>query len=577
MSKSTPSTSTTVQSNPLAQAQQPFLQGLWTGGASNAGVLPGSQPLGQDLLNQMIAYGQNQFTNTSGPASGTMPGALNYVQQILSGQYPQANMPAGQQLGALGDIGQNAQAAGTSYGDQLARAAYGVPGAVAPYQQSLSDLATGARSAASNYAGGLAGAAQQAPGTVAPAVAGLNSLAGQYSPLSGIGYGLGGSLQGMGQGAVGAGQGALGALGGLAPAGMNVANPAVSGLYANAGMGIAGNPIFDSLRGMASGQYVDPRTNPALAGTIQAATQPLVNQYQTAIAPQLDSGFEAGGRYGSGAALNARGQAQYGLGQALSGATSNIVNNAYNTGLNSMLGAGQALGSAYNTGVGNVSNALSQAGGLGQAGVGLAGNLLNQGYGALNQAYGTGGQLTGQAGSTIGNLVNTGLSGAGNLLNQGGQLGLSGLQALMSGLGAAGNLSNQGYQTAGNLTNQAGQLGLGGQNALLSGLAAGAGATNQGYGTAANAFGQAGNLANTGALNLGGIAQMSPDLANFPLSQLSAGYNAGWLPLQNFASLLGQPIGGNTSSTTTQQMSQNVGSQILSGITGLGSIAKLFF
>jgi hypothetical protein len=299
-------------------------------------------------------------------------------------------------------------------------------------------------------------------------------------------------------------------------------------------MAIPGNPIYDSLRGMASGQYIDPSRNPALAGTIRAATDPLVAQYQTAVAPQTESPFEGAGRYGSGAWANARGQAQDALGRALGGATSSIVNNAYNTGLSSTLGAGQALGQAYNTGTSNITDALSRAGALGQAGVAQAGNLLQAGGG----------------------------------------LDLSALQAMMQGLGAAGQTTNQGYSTAGQLLGQGGQLTQGGQNALIQGLTGGAGATNQGWSTAANAMGQAGGLANAGALNLGSIAQMSPELANWPTSQLAAGYNAGWLPVQNYAGILG-PATSAGSSSTTPYYSNTLG-QVGSALTGAAAIGKLF-
>jgi hypothetical protein len=492
-SKSTPSTSTNT--NVLGLAQQPYLQGGWNAAASNAGLLPGSQPLGQDLINQMISYGQNNFTNTAGAAGGVVPNALDYTRQVLSGQFPQNNYPSGPQILGATNIAGAAGSAGLDWGQRLSGAAYGAPGAVAPYASGLQDLSAAAGGAGAGYGGALAGAAGQAPGTVSPAVAGL--------------YGLAGPAR-------------------------SIANPAMAGLYGNAGMAIPGNPIYDSLRGMASGQYIDPSRNPALAGTIRAATDPLVAQYQTAVAPQTESPFEGAGRYGSGAWANARGQAQDALGRALGGATSSIVNNAYNTGLSSTLGAGQALGQAYNTGTSNITDALSRAGALGQAGVAQAGNLLQAGGG----------------------------------------LDLSALQAMMQGLGAAGQTTNQGYSTAGQLLGQGGQLTQGGQNALIQGLTGGAGATNQGWSTAANAMGQAGGLANAGALNLGSIAQNAPELANWPMSQLAAGYNAGWLPVQNYASILGQPVGGNTSQTTPYY--SNTLGQVGSAASGLASLGKLF-
>jgi hypothetical protein len=221
--------------------------------------------------------------------------------------------------------------------------------------------------------------------------------------------------------------GALGGMSSLAGRAATAGLPAEWGLNANAGMALAGNPAYSSgLQGLASGQYINPSTNPAYAGMIQAATQPLINQYMTATAPQVASQFEGAGRYGSGAQTNAQGQAQYGLGQGLGTAVSDITNNAYNTGINATLGAGQALGGLYNQGVSNITGALGTSGQLAQADVQNAGSLLNQGYGTagslLNQGYSTG--LSGlQAGSNAAQAgygtANTGLASAGDILNKG--------------------------------------------------------------------------------------------------------------------------------------------------------------
>ena len=109
----------------------------------------------------------------------------------------------------------------------------------------------------------------------------------------------------------------------------------------------------------------------------------------------------------------------------------------------------------------------------------------------------------------------------------------------------------------------------------LTGLNYGAGATNSGYATGLGAYGTGGQLANTGQLNLGGIAQMTPDLANFPLSSLSTAYNSLLSPLQNYAGIIGSPIGGNDTQTQTTPYYSNTGANILSGLTGAVSLAKL--
>src|SRR5215469_2570471 len=351
MSKSTPSTSTVTQSNPLGQLQGQFLGGMWQSANAMSGSGDPQNAYGWPLLQGIQNYAQNNYNNTAGLGLGAVPAGLSFVNQALSGTGGYL-LPGASQISGLNGMASGAANSGQGYGNALSNAAYMTPSAIAPYATGLRDL--------SGVAGGIA-------------------------------------------------------------------NPSEAALMANSGMAISGNPVFSSgLMGAASGQYIDPSRNPALAGTIQAATQPLVNQYQTATAPQTDSGFEAGGRYGSGAMTNARGQNQYALGSALANATSQIVNNSYNTGLNAMLGAGSTLGSAYNTGVSNANQGYAAAGGLGQSGI----------------------------------------SNAGNLLQQGGALDLSSLQAMMGGLGTAGQTANAGYGTGGGMLNNAGQLANTGQISL---------------------------------------------------------------------------------------------------------------
>jgi hypothetical protein len=458
---------------------------------------------GWPLLQNLQNYAQSNYNNTAGLGLGAVPAGLSFVNQALAGTLPQSQLPAGPQIGGLSGIAGGAVGAGQNYGGALSNAAYSAPGAVSPYQSAL------------------------------------NSLAGQYGGLTGAGYGSYGALNSFGNQAAGAGQATGNALFNLAPQGMSAGYPSEQQLLANSGMAISGNPAFSSgLMGLASGQYINPSTNPALAGTIRSATQPLVSQYMTATAPQTASNFEGGGRYGSGAYTNAQGQNQYALGQALQGATSNIVNNAYNTGLQATLGAGSSLGNIFNSGLANSSQAAQAAGQLGQSGVNLTGNLIQGGGSALNTGYGTAGNLYGAGAGALNSLGGTGLSGA-----------------------------SSNYGTAGT-------LGLNALNSMLSGLNYGAGAANAGYGTGASALAQGGNLANSGMLNLGGIAQMTPDLANYPMSQLSTAYNAPWAPIQNYAGLLGQPLTGNSTQTSTQPYYQNTGSQVLSGLLGIAGLAS---
>jgi hypothetical protein len=385
---SSPSTTTTQQSNPLGQMQANYLQPGWNVAGTLAGG-PGYDPsttAGQQYLDYIRGLTTQNYNAAGGLSTGTVPAALNFTNQALAGSLPQSQLPGGPQIGGLNDVATGAQNTGLQYGGAIANAANQVPGTVSPYANALSGI------------GGLA----------------LN------------------------------------------------------------------NPAFSSgLTGLASGKYIDPSTNPAMAGMLSQGNQALTDAYQTATAPQTASSFESAGRYGSGALGNAQQQNQIGLGRGLANLDTGIIGNAYTQGLNATLGAGQALGGLYNTGISNATGAY----------------------------------------------------------NAGGGLSLSGLQQMMSGLGSAG-------QTA-----------------------------NQGYGTAAGAYGAGANAANSGMLNLGGLAQMAPSLANFPLSQASTAFNSMWAPLQNYSSIIGSPIGGNTMTTQTTPYYSNTTSDILGGALGAAKLA----
>ena len=204
----------------------------------------------------------------------------------------------------------------------------------------LNNVATGAQNTGLQYGGAIADAANQAPGTVSP----------YASALSGIG-------------------------------GMALNNPAFS----------------SGLTGLASGKYIDPSTNPAMAGMLSQGNQALTDAYQTATAPQTDSTFESAGRYGSGALGNAQQQNQIGLGRGLANLDTGIIGNAYTQGLNATNQAAATEGGLYNTGISNAANAYNAGGGLSlsglqqmMSGLGTAGQTANQGYNTAAGAYGAG-------------------------------------------------------------------------------------------------------------------------------------------------------------------------------------------
>jgi hypothetical protein len=516
-------TTTQTQQNPAANAQLPYLQQLWGGAAGLA-----QQPSPYIGAGQGYAAGQAQ--GTQDVAGSVMPNAESIYTSMI-----QRGMPAVNQTNQLFDNSGNASNWGLTYGQGLNNTALASLNNVPYWQQAFSNAGQQANNTLQNYGSAATGA------------------------LSGVGNYAMNTLPGMGQAATnqitGLAPGALGGMTNLAGQAAGAGNPAEAGLYGNAGVALGGNPAFSSgLQGLASGAYINPATNPAYASMIQNATQPLVNQYQTATAPQVASQFEGAGRYGSGAQTNAQGQAQYGLGQALSNAVSGITNNAYNTGIQATGNAGQALGGIYNQGVSNATSALSNAGQLAQSGVNNAANIYNQGYGTagnlLNQGYATGG-----------NLINQGITGGTNALSNAYQIG--------------GGLSGQGYSQQNAFMGNAANTGLGYLNAGLTGQQAAANAIQAGYGTANTGLTASGNLANQGTTALNTALSQAPTFGGYPASQYTAAYNAPWLPSSDLSSILGNAIGGSGTEQTTQPYYSNTAANVLGGLSGgLGLISK---
>lgn len=81
----------------------------------------------------------------------------------------------------------------------------------------------------------------------------------------------------------------------------------------------------------AADQYADPSSNPALQSEIAAGNTAITNQYSNVTAPTTLAQFRNAGAFGGSAQMEATGQQEYQLGQALSSNTANLENNAYNT------------------------------------------------------------------------------------------------------------------------------------------------------------------------------------------------------------------------------------------------------
>lgn len=98
----------------------------------------------------------------------------------------------------------------------------------------------------------------------------------------------------------------------------------------------AGNPLLPAAQGqtlsMIRGDYLNPNSNPFLRASVDAANQPVVDNYMQNVAPSIDARFSMAGRYGSpGAHVGAQGQALDSLNRTLANNSATMYGNAYNT------------------------------------------------------------------------------------------------------------------------------------------------------------------------------------------------------------------------------------------------------
>ena len=130
----------------------------------------------------------------------------------------------------------------------------------------------------------------------------------------------------------------------------------------NLAQGNINNPTLsaagNSITNFANGNMMN---NPWLSQMADAADNSITRNYQNVVSPGISSGFEANGRYGSGAMANAQSQAQQDLAHQLGYTNANIYGNAYQQGLNNMLQA-SSLAPSFNA------SQLSNIGALNSAG-----------------------------------------------------------------------------------------------------------------------------------------------------------------------------------------------------------------
>lgn len=93
-------------------------------------------------------------------------------------------------------------------------------------------------------------------------------------------------------------------------------------------------------------------SNPYLDKMANAADNSIVRNYQTAVAPGVDSSMERFGRYGSGALDNAQSQSRQDLATQLGNVNAGIYGNAYQQGQQNMLQANAIAPQTANLGLG---------------------------------------------------------------------------------------------------------------------------------------------------------------------------------------------------------------------------------
>lgn len=116
--------------------------------------------------------------------------------------------------------------------------------------------------------------------------------------------------------------------------------------YANAGQSPLMGAASGELQSVLGGQYLDAG-NPHLASMYQAASRPVIEDFNTEILPALTGQFAAAGRTGSGAHQNVATAAADDLTRNLAGMSANLYGQNYEAERNRMMGAaGMAPGMA---------------------------------------------------------------------------------------------------------------------------------------------------------------------------------------------------------------------------------------
>jgi hypothetical protein len=165
----------------------------------------------------------------------------------------------------------------------------------------------------------------------------------------------------------GLGTGATGRVGDLASTGgNNLAQFRADTGDIISGNAQAANPALSGLGLTAAGGYLN--SNPHLDATFGKAADQVARSYRTATSPAIDSAFaRSSGALRSGAALNARDQAEQNLGRTLSGLATDVYGGNYQAERGRQEAATANLGNLYQSGLGLRASTAGTSAGQGTA------------------------------------------------------------------------------------------------------------------------------------------------------------------------------------------------------------------
>ena len=301
------------------------------------------------------------------------------------------------------------------------------------------------------------------------------------------------------------------------------------------------NPAMIPLMDTAGGGYLN--ANPYLNQAFSKAADNVTRAYQTSTAPAIDSAFSrSSGALRSGAAMNARDQAQENLGKTLSGLATDIYGGNYANERQNQLSAANSLGNLYQSGLGLRTSAAGTSAGQGTADastrLAATGQIANDMSGDAARRLQASNAMTQAEQGDLNNFMaaNDRLSQAFN----------TGADRQMSALNSANNMYN---------ASRAQQLqALGMQPGFLQQQ------QEMNYTDLNNALG-AGQMRDQKAQDV-----LNADIARWDYNQNAPRNNVNWY----LNSINGIP--GQTNSSITQQGGNPLG-MLFSGMGGLGSLA----